>query len=228
MDEMRFSCAGAHRLLALALLLAAGLAAQQSPDSAPTSSSRAHKPAARLRLAGPDAGVMADGVYRNSFFGFSYKVPYGWVDRTDDMREGEQSGKAMLLLAIFERPPDATGDTVNSAVVITAENVSSYPGLKTAADYFAPLTELTTSKGFKVVNEPYESSAGAKQLVRSDFSKQLGTLTMQQSSLVLVEKSYVISFTLIGGSGDEVDSLIENLGFGVSRNSGLTKSSDHK
>ncbi len=214
---MRFSSTRAHRLIVIALLLATSLAAQQSPDSAPTSSSRAHKPAVRLRLAGPNDGVLADGVYHNAFFAFSYKVPYGWVDRSADMREDEQPGKALLLLATFERPPDATGDTVNSAVIVTAETVSSYPGLKTATDYFGPLTELTTSKGFKVVNEPYTFPVGAKQLIRGDFGKQLGTLTMQQSSLVLVEKSYVVSFTFIADKDDEINALIENLSFGAAR-----------
>jgi len=32
--------------------------------------------------------------------------------------------------------------------------------LKTAADYFGPLTELTTSKGFTVVNQPYLFTVG--------------------------------------------------------------------
>jgi len=217
MDEMRFFSARAHQLLLPALLLAASLAAQQSPDSAPTSSSRAHKPAARLRPAGPSDGVLADGVYHNAFFGFSCKLPYGWVDRSADMRADDQPGKALLLFAIFERPPEATGDTVNSAVIITAESASSYPGLRTAADYFGPLTELATSKGFKLVNEPYAFPVGAKQLVRGDFSKQLGTLTMQQSSLVLVEKGYVVSFTFIAGNDDEINSLIEDLSFGATR-----------
>jgi hypothetical protein len=216
MDEMR-SSSRAHHLLVLALLLATAAAAQQIPDSA-TSSSRVHKPAARLKPAGPSDGVIADGVYHNAFFGFSCKVPYGWVDRTSEMREDEQPGKALLLLATFERPPDATGNTVNSAVIITAESVASYPGLKTAVDYFGPLTELTNSKGFKVVNEPYTFASGAKQLVRGDFSKQIGTLTMQQSSLVLVEKSYVVSFTFIAGNDGEINSLIENLAFGPTRN----------
>lgn len=210
------------------LVLATVAAPQEAPDSPPTSSSRAHKPASSVKPAGPDSGSIADSVYHNAFFGFTYKLPYGWVDRTDDMREGEQPGKAMLLLAAFERPPEATGDTVNSAVVITAESVSSYPGLKTAADYFDPLTELTTSKGFKVVNEAYEISVGNRKLVRADFSKQLGTLAMQQSSLVLIEKSYVVSFTLIGGNADEVDALIENLGFGVARNPASAKSPGRK
>jgi hypothetical protein len=127
------------------------------------------------------------------------------------MQEGSETGKSMLLLSAFERPPEATGEGINSAVIIAAESVASYPGLKTALDYFGPLTELTTAKGFKVVNEPYQFSVGTKPLVRSDFSREMGSATMRQSSLAIVEKGYVVSFTFIGGSEDEVDQLIENL-----------------
>ena len=166
---------------------------------------------------------MNDGVYRNPFFGFSYKAPYGWVDRTRDMQEGSEPGKSMVLLAMFERPPQAAGDTVNSAVIIAAETVASYPGLKTAADYFEPLSELTTSKGFKAVNEPYEYSVGAKRLVRGDFSKEMGKLTMRQTSLVALQKSYVLSFSFVAGSSEEVDQLIEKLVFAAPRAAAVPK-----
>ena len=134
-----------------------------------------------------------------------------------DRHPGDEPGKSLVLLAAFERPPEAAGDTVNSAVVIAAESASSYPGLKTAADYFGPLTELTTGKGFRVVNAPYQFPVGTKQLVRSDFTKTLGSLTMQQASLILLQKGYVVSFTFLGGSEDEIEELIENLSFGLSK-----------
>lgn len=166
----------------------------------------------------PDSGTLTNGVYRNATFAFTYKLPFGWVDRTqgmsEDSRQDSNPKKSILLLAVFERPPEAIGDSVNSAVVIAAEAASSYPGLRNAEHYFGPLTELTKSKGLKVVNEPYDYPVGAKQLVRGDFSKPLGSLTMHQSTLVMMEKGYVVSFTFIGGSEDEVDSLVEGLSFG--------------
>lgn len=172
------------------------------------------KPVAKShRTSTPDAGTVTEGLYHNAFFGFSCRIPFGWVERTAQMQEGSEPGKSLLLLSIFERPPEASGETVNSAVVIAAESVASYPGLKNAADYFGPLTELTTSKGFKVVNEPYEVSVGARQLVRSDFSKDVGPLTMYQASLVALEKGYALSFTFLGGNEDEVDQLIDGLSF---------------
>ncbi len=165
-----------------------------------------------------DLGSITDGIYRNASFGFSYKLPYGWVDRTDAMQDdspdaAKDPAKSIVLMAIFEQPPEAPREAINSGVVIAAESLSSYPGVKTAADYFEPLTQLTTDKGFKVMNEPHSFPVGSKALVRGDFSKEMGKATIYQTSLVFLGKNYVVSFTLIGGSEDEVNELIENLSF---------------
>jgi hypothetical protein len=173
-------------------------------------------------------GPLVEGILKCQRFGFTYKTIVGWVDRTDDMQpeadagapSGNEAGnpkgdKSETLLAVFERPPAAPGDTINSAVVIVAESLADYHGIKTAADYFGPITELAEQRGFKVENEPDVFSVGVKQLVRGDFSKPRGTLTMWQSSLVMIEKGYIVSFTFVGGSEDEVNELIGNLSFGA-------------
>jgi hypothetical protein len=177
-------------------------------------------------------------------FGFSYKVIFGWVDRTSEMQEEPtqqepvstpesesspaqaspqpSSENSQTLLAIFERPPGAPGDTVSSAVVIAAEPVSNYPGVKTAADYFGAISELAEQRGFKAESDPYTFSIGQRRLVRGDFSKPRGKLTMYQTSLDMIEKGYVVSFTFIGGSEDEVEELIGNLSFAPVRSPGQT------
>jgi hypothetical protein len=187
------------------VLLATALWAQDKPASS-------SKPPAHTKSSAPDWGAISNGIYRNSAFGFSYKLPYGWVDRTADMQdESADVSSSRLLLAVFERPPEATADTVNSAVVIAAEPPPS--GMNTAAEYFESLSTLATGKGFEVREGPREFSVGTTKLVRGDFSKARGTLTMYQTSLVTLEKGYAVSFTFIGGSEDEANELIEKLSF---------------
>lgn len=202
-----------------AVLLACTLHAQQLPKTAASSPPQ---------ISAPEPGTITNGLYRNSFFGFTYKLPFGWVDRTREMSEDSTADsnaprRSILLLAVFERPPEVSGDAVNSAVVVAAESASSYPGLRNAEQYFGPLTELTKSKGLKVVNEPYDYPIGATQLVRGDFSKPLGNLFMHQSTLVMLDKGYVVSFTFIGGSEDEVDELVEGLSFVIKEKPGPRK-----
>jgi hypothetical protein len=203
-------------LIAISCCLAATALEGQQKSTKPTAA-QASKPAADAQL------------YGNASFGFRFRIPYGWVDRTKDLQDQdkqkqdespksesrkEESNKGEVLLALFERPPEATGDTVNSAVVIASESAAAYPGLKSAADYLGPLNELTTSNGFKLDGDPQEVTIDSRTLVRADFTKALNDkLTMYQSTLVLIEKKQIVSFTFIAGSKDEIDDLIDALSF---------------
>ncbi len=200
-------------LLALTITLLSSLSAQNVGSS----SSKAKKAEQHVtRRSTPPTS--SETAYRDSDFAFTYKIPFGWVDRTKQMQDDSaDAARSKLLLAVFERPPEVTGDTVNSALVITAESATSYPGLKTAADYLGPLTELTTSKGFKSEGDPYQFFVGTTPLVRADFVKNLGKITMHQSSLILLRKGFVLSFTFIAGTEDELDELIEKLSFGAAK-----------
>lgn len=207
-----------------------------------TLSAQTHKPASLpKKVIEEKCGPLADQVLRCPKFGFTYQVIFGWVDRTEDMQQDEDSpdqsanaesptatsapatdqskpassDSSKTLLAVFERPPGATGETIDSAVVIAAEPLANYHGIKTAADYLNPISELAENRGFKVVNQPYAFAVGTKQLARADFSKERGKLMMWQSSLVMIEKGYIVSFTFIGGSEDEVNDLIGGLSFGI-------------
>jgi uncharacterized protein (DUF2147 family) len=205
--------------LVLCLTLPGQAQRKTAPAATPTAKSAAHNEDPQL--------------YRNPTFAFRFQIPYGWVDRTKEMQAGNEAGKAEVLLAVFERPPQATGDTINSAVVIASESAASYPGLKKAEDYLGPLTELATSKGFKAEGEPYALEVESRQLLRADFTKPLSgktssvetssvetsndKLTMRQCTLVLLAKGQVVSFTFIAGSEDELDDLMDGLHFGPAK-----------
>jgi hypothetical protein len=188
--------------LAVVVVLTSVLAAQTAQQPAP-------KPAT------PEPGELSAGIYHNPSFGFTYKLPYGWVDRTPEMRDAATDpAKETVLLGVFERPPEANGEGVNSGVVIAAESAASYPGLKSAAQYFGPLEEIIKAKGLTAVNEPYEFPVDARPIVRADFIKQFGGGTrLHQSTLVWLAKGYVVSFTFIGSSDDEVLQLLDGLTF---------------
>jgi hypothetical protein len=205
-----------YRLIALAaVILLLDIASQSQSKAAPVA-----KPSTA-----PSQNAQ---IYRNSTYGFRYQIPFGWVERSKQMQEGSGDSKGEVLLAIFERPPEATGNTVNSAVVIAAESVASYPGLKKAEDYLVPLTELATSNGFQSAGDPSVVEVDGRELVRADFTKQIGAkksdidagdgqLTMRQATLVLLAHHQIVSFTFIADSEDELDKLVKNLHFGVAK-----------
>lgn len=214
---------GSFQFVFLLLTLALAAPAQDSSSSNP-SSSNSHKPAA-ARSIPLQPGSISSGVYRNPLFGFACKIPAGWVLRTDDMNthdnaadgDGKSAGNSAasgrVLLAAFSRPPLAHGEDVNSSILIAAESVAAYPGLKDPAQYFGPIDEITKAQGFDVDEDPYEFEVGTKKLVRGDFEKDVGSRIMHQSTLVMLSHGYAVSFTFIGGTEDEVDELIADLAF---------------
>ncbi len=121
-----------------------------------------------------------------------------------------------VLLAAFSRPPEARAEDVNASILIAAESVAAYPGLKDAAQYFGPLTEVAKAQGFEADGEPYEFAIGTKTVARGDFHKDVGTRVMRQSTLVVLARGYAVSFTFIGGTEDEVEELVQGLSFGAS------------
>ena len=203
---------------------------QAQSSSLPSSSSSAakhgKKPAAAID-SGLDAGTVSNGFYRNKALALSCKIPPGWVLRTDEMNAHEEendkpdpgqppttpasSTDARVLLAAFSRPPEARAEDVNSSILIAAERAAAYPGLKDAAQYFGPLTEVAKAQGLTMDEDPYAIAVGATTLVRGDFHKDVGTRVMHQSTLALLSHGYAVSITLIAGTEDEVEQLIDGL-----------------
>jgi hypothetical protein len=227
-------------LLALPIclsLLPAAVQAQTPAQSNSSSSSAkpARKPAAPLD-SGVDSGNVTNGVYRNKTLALSCTIPPGWVLRTDEMnaREEEKENKedkpetappsappasstgAKVLLAAFSRPPEAKAEDVNASILIAVESESSYPGLKEAAQYFGPLTEVAKAQGFTMEEDPYEIAIGTKTLVRGDFHKDVGSRVMHQSTMAMLAHGYAVSITVIGGTDDEIEDLIDGLSFTAS------------
>jgi hypothetical protein len=213
LDFLFFTC-----VIAL-LLLPLGWAQQSSTPPGSSSSAHARRPAPAPDSS-LDAGLVSNGIYRNRELGFTCKIPAGWVLRTEEMNEGDDgqrdqavSKSGRVLLAAFSRPPAARGQEVNSSILIAAESAAEYPGLKEAAQYFGPVTEIAKAQGFAVAEEPYEFAVGAKTLVRGDFQKDVGSRVMRQSTLVILARGYAVSFTFIGGTEDELEELIAGLSF---------------
>jgi hypothetical protein len=211
---------------AIFLVMVSDLWSQSAP---PASSSSAAKHAkGSTAKADLDVESLADGFYRNKTIGLSCKIPAGWVIRTDEMNAhgGSAESKpssgtapasssgAKVLLAAFSRPPEARAEDINASILIAVENQASYPGLKEAAQYFGPLTEVAKAQGFTMDEDPYAIAIGSKVLVRGDFHKDVGSRVMRQSTLAFLAEGYAVSITVIGGTDDEVEDLVDGLTFG--------------
>jgi hypothetical protein len=223
-------------VVSLAALSLSLTAPAQTSSSSSSSNSAKHlkRPAAPIDAA-IEAGAVANGVYRNKSLALSCKIPEGWVLRTEEMNDREEeeeqkdkadsaespagaasSAGAKVLLAAFSRPPAARAEEVNSSILIAVERAAAYPGLEDAAQYFGPLTEVAKSQGLTIDEDPYEIAVGTKTLVRGDFHKDVGSRVMHQSTLAMLSHGYAVSITMIAGTEDDVEELIDGLTFSPS------------
>lgn len=233
---MRFLVVPGFLVFLVVMSLAAPSAGQDSKqsDSSSSSSSRSKKtPKGSAVESGVDSGGVVGAFYRNKTLGLSCKIPPGWVLRTEEMnaRENdsatseskpsppgtqsstEKNNGGRVLLATFSRPPEAKGEDVNGSILIAGEPVAAYPGLTEAVQYLGPLEEVAKAQGFTADEDPYEIAIGPKTLVREDFHKDVGSRVMRQSTLVFLAKGYAVSITVIGGTEDEVEELVDGVGF---------------
>ena len=201
----------------------------------------AQKPSPKLPLSVVECGALAGQELRCPQLGFTYKVPFGWVDRTVDLQStpeethahvpdaarasASSSSGGKTLLAVFQRPPEARGATINSAVIIATEPAADYPKIKTAVDYFGPLGEVAEQRGLKMDGDPYSFAVGTRRLARGDFSAGSDKVAARQTSLVAIEKGYILSFTFVSSNEDEIEDLISRLNFAVR---GATNPGHHK
>jgi hypothetical protein len=219
---------GRSFLLAVFIGMCSLVPAAQTSSQTSSSADKKHiKPAPSSDI---DAGAVTNGVYRNKTLGLTWQIPAGWVLRTEEMNAeqeepdsngkdspqrapGDTAGKAKVLLAAFSRPPGAQGADVNSSILIAAEPQGAYPGLKEAVQYLGVLTETAEAQGFTTDVEPYEIAVGSKTLAREDYHKDVGTRVMRQSSMAMLAHGYAVSITVIGGTEDEIEDLLDGLEF---------------
>lgn len=227
LQNRRFNAGRQLPALVLFLLLSLTAFGQASGASSSAKHAGHAAPAEKSTL---EPGSIVNGVYRNSTLRFSCKIPAGWVLRTNEMNTPDDTPSSLpsatapgkgptVLLAAFSRPPAARGEDVNASILIAAEPGSTYPGLKEAAQYIGPVSEVAKAQGFTEDEDPYETAIGTKTLPRADFHKDTGSRVIRQSTLTMLDHGYAISITMIGGTEDEVETLIEGLQFGPSPHS---------
>ena len=228
---MRVCRVGLWCEIVISLCLVSFCAFVAAQDSGQSSSSKHTKSSTARLVPEIDAGTVVKGVYRNRALALTCKIPAGWVLRTEEMNARDEKGEAedtapdhpqpsqqdkragKVLLAAYSRPPDAKGEEVNASIMIAAESVENYPGMKEAAQYFYPLTEVAKAQGFEPDEDPYAIAQGSKTLVRGDFHKDVGSRVMHQSTLVFLAHGYAVSITVIGGTDDEVEDLVDGVSF---------------
>jgi hypothetical protein len=177
----------------------------------------------------PDYGSLYNGVYSNSFFGFSVRYPKGWVVHGDATnRHLREFGKeravgtgalpaelaeVMLkstyqLLTTFQYALGTPNIEVNPSFIVVAENVSHAPAIVDGRDYLLYVRPLMIKQGFESIREePIQLVLAGRKFFRQDSRMQVGGMTIQQAIIITVINGYALAFILTGNEQQSIDGM---------------------
>ena len=178
-----------------------------------------------------DPGVVHDGVYTNTTFGFSFKYPKDWVVHGEATNERiRELGKEKItetgtsrataevamkntyqLLTVFHYPLGTPGITLNPAILVIAENIAHAPGVTNGKDYLLNVQGILVRGGYQILlKEPIEYHFAGVQFFRGNYAIEMNGVHMIQTHFVTVKNGYALIFSFLGDQAT-VDEMIKSM-----------------
>lgn len=165
----------------------------------------------------PVDGQIVGQVYTNDFFRMSVGIPSGWatsglkpnLPSVPPAKVSARERNAHQLLLISEKPMGSSTNS-NPSLLIMAEKASTVPGVRTAKDYVARVSQLLADApiAYRPLAGITETKLGKVPAFRLDFSARLEKgRTARQSYIVCLRRGYVVSLILSGRSATELEQL---------------------
>lgn len=180
-----------------------------------------------------DRGLVRDGTYINSGFGFTYTYPKDWTVHGDATNERiKEVGKQEIvesgalskgsveasmknthyLLTVFRYPLGTPGIAFNPAVMVLAERVDHAPGIKNGKDYALNTRALLKKTGAQVTDEePTEHRFAEWQFFRANFAMQINGMPVVQAHFATIVKGYALLFIFMGPDEKTVDEIAKSM-----------------
>ncbi|SRR6266705_772374 len=181
----------------------------------------------------PDSGGENNGVYSNTYFGFSYTYPKDWVvhgdatnqrifelgkERAKDTKALSEASADVLfkhvhqLLTVFQYALGTPGLSYNDSVQIIAEDVRHAPAITDGRVYLLNMQDLLTRMGCQTVQkEPVEIIISGRQFFRQDFRTPVRDIYVQQAMIVNVTKGYALAFGFTVGPDQNIEDIVKTM-----------------
>jgi hypothetical protein len=180
-----------------------------------------------------DPGNVKDGVYSNSYFGFSYAYPKNWVvhgeatqGRIKEIAK-EQSKKTgalseaatevvmkntYQLLTVFQHALGTPNVRLNPLIQVIAEDVRHAPAITDGRTYLLYVRPMMMKMGGKPVqSEPVELQVSGRQFFRQDYQLELNGVSYQYAVVLTISKGYALAFSFSAEDQKGVDDLAKTL-----------------
>ncbi|RXJ50278.1 hypothetical protein [Gelidibacter gilvus] len=178
-----------------------------------------------------DYGKIESGVYDNKFFNFELAFNDQWsVQTKEEMQQMSENSRNTMagdnqnlkstlqasqvnvadLFSIFKFPVGSvTGG--NASLIINAENLQSFPNVKTPRDYIMSARQLLDQTSLTLIykKEPYTKTIGGKQFIGMEIFNQDYNLT--QDYFVTLRNGFAISMVLSYDNAEDQQELYKML-----------------
>jgi hypothetical protein len=188
---------------------------------------------AQAQTSTPDSGNVKDGIYSNTFFGFSYTYPKDWVVHDEATKErmmelgkeraretkalSDASAEVLAkhtyqLLTVFQYQLGTPGVERNAAIQVAAEDVRHAPAIVNGRVYLLNVRQLLTKMGAQPLQaEPIEVVLAGHKFFRQDFESLVEGKPVHTSMLVNVTKGWTLAFIFTAADRPQVDEMIKTL-----------------
>lgn len=183
-----------------------------------------------------DYGKIEKGVYSNEFFGFDLPFNEDWsVQTKEEMEEMNKDGREILhggnerlkknleasqvnvadLFSMFEFPMGMVSG-VNASLIMKAENLESFPQVKTSKDYLTAARALLDQTSL-ILSYPkgiYPKRIGGEEFMAMEVHNQDHNIT--QEYFIILSKGFAISIVISYDNAEqkvELHEMINNLKF---------------
>jgi hypothetical protein len=181
----------------------------------------------------PDGGSVKDGVYSDTFFGFSYAYPKDWVVHGEATKAhikelGQEQAKetkalpdasvevalahTYLLLTVARYQLGTPGVKDNALVQVVAEDVRHAPAIINGRVYLLNVHDVLIKMGAQPLQaEPVEVVFSSQKFFRLDFEQPVNGKPIHTAMLAIVSKGYGLTFIFTAIDQKEVDELVKTM-----------------
>lgn len=178
----------------------------------------------------PSDGSTVGNIYTNNFFQFSLQFPDGWeassagspmaitnrggaiVSGTDPVLRSAVQAAALRVYKLLVAVEGKSGGKSYSTRSISIYAVSLPASISgnAAEDFLKVVSSAFVKSGspLQPTGEPTELSIQGKTLAREDYSGNINNNNARVSQLALVDRGYLILFTIGNPTGDESDDVV--------------------
>jgi hypothetical protein len=165
-----------------------------------------------------DAGFTTGGKsYHSDYFDFTYSLPDGFVEGTEQYRQGvlklpnvHPNADTFILFHCDKRPTPSADPT--AGITVMADRLSRYPKGATEKDYLHHfVTQSLKDNGDDLLQEGEEIDVSGKQFFRADYKINGHPMSGYQTVILTFQRGFALSWTFIARSKADVDSMLTSM-----------------